>query len=97
MGNSLLPLPQTRACLREAYRNTFINLRYRWPPISGAVSVAGMTREENQMRTRRRATLTRKTRCAWSPRRKLKLADMKRKIWHRNRSYTLLIAEHTTA
>ncbi|MFC3464040.1 hypothetical protein ACFONI_13410 [Aeromonas media] len=47
------------------------------------------------MRTRRRATLTRKTRCAWSPRRKLKLADMKRKIWHRNRSYTLLIAEHT--
>ena len=56
-----------------------------------------MTREENQMRTRRRATLTRKTRCAWSPRRKLKLADMKRKIWHRNRSYTLLIAEHTTA
>ena len=97
MGNSLLPLPQARACLREAYCNIFINLRYRLPPISGAVSVAGMTREENQMRTRRRATLTRKTRCAWSPRRKLKLADMKRKIWHRNRSYTLLIAEHTTA
>lgn len=66
-------------------------------PYVRAVSVAGMTREENQMRTRRRATLTRKTRCAWSPRRKLKLADMKRKIWHRNRSYTLLIAEHTTA
>ena len=97
MGNSLLPLPQARACLREAYCNIFINLRYRWQPISGAVNVAGMTREENQMRTRRRATLTRKTRCAWSPRRKLKLADMKRKIWHRNRSYTLLIAEHTTA
>jgi len=57
-------------------------------PYVRAVSFAGMTREENQM-------LTRKTRCAWSPRRKLKLADMKRKIWHRNRSYTLLIAEHT--
>lgn len=54
-----------------------------------------MTREENKMRTRRRATLTRKTKCAWSPRRKLKLNDMKRKIWRRNRSYTLLIAEHT--
>lgn len=47
------------------------------------------------MRARRRAMLARKTKCAWSPRRKLKLADMKRKIWHRNRSFTLLIAENT--
>lgn len=47
------------------------------------------------MRTRRRAMLARKTKCSWSPRRKLKLSDMKRKIWRRNRSYTLLIAEHT--
>ena len=53
--------------------------------------------EETKMRARRRTTLVRKAKSAWSPRRKLKLADMKRKIWHRNRSYTLLIAEHTTA
>ncbi|CAM3799364.1 Transposase [Aeromonas bestiarum] len=51
--------------------------------------------EETKMRTRRRTTLVRKAKCAWSPRRKLKLNDIKRKIWRRNRSYTLLIAEHT--
>lgn len=48
------------------------------------------------MRTRRRATLARKSKCSWSPRRKLKLADMKRKIWRRNRSFSLLMAEPTT-
>ncbi|MFB0766505.1 hypothetical protein [Aeromonas salmonicida] len=47
------------------------------------------------MRARRRTTLVRKAKNAWSPRRKLKLNDIKRKIWRRNRSYTLLIAEHT--
>lgn len=47
------------------------------------------------MRARRRTTLVRQAKSAWSPRRKLKLNDIKRKIWRRNRSYTLLIAEHT--
>lgn len=47
------------------------------------------------MKTRRRATLARKTHTAWSPRRKLRLNDMKRKIWRRNRSFSLLIAEPT--
>ncbi|MGL5811994.1 hypothetical protein [Aeromonas sp.] len=46
------------------------------------------------MRARKRL-LVKKTKCAWSPRRKLRLNDMKRKIWRRNRSYSLLIAEHT--
>ena len=32
----------------------------------------GKTREENRMRARRRTMLARKTKCAWSPRRKLK-------------------------
>lgn len=51
--------------------------------------------EETKMRVRRRTTLVKKTRCGWSPRRKLKLNEIKRKIWRRNRSFTLLIAEHT--
>ena len=45
------------------------------------------------MQKRRRIRLVKATRSGWSPRRKLKLNDTKRKIWRRNRSYTLLIAE----
>ncbi|MFH7524409.1 hypothetical protein [Aeromonas enteropelogenes] len=46
------------------------------------------------MQKRRKISLVRKAKSSWSPRRKLKLNDMKRKIWRRNRSFTLLIAEH---
>lgn len=51
--------------------------------------------EETKMQKRRKISLVRKAKCCWSPRRKLKLNDMKRNLWRRNRSYTLLIAEHT--
>ena len=80
-----------RGALERTYCNVFIALQF----LPRALSAPRKTREENRMRARRRAMLARKTKCAWSPRRKLKLADMKRKIWHRNRSFTLLIAEHT--
>ncbi len=51
--------------------------------------------EETKMQKRRKISLVRKAKCSWSPRRKLKLNDIKRNLWRRNRSYTLLIAEHT--
>lgn len=51
--------------------------------------------EETKMQKRRKISLVRKAKCRWSPRRKLKLNDIKRNLWRRNRSYTLLIAEHT--
>ncbi len=51
--------------------------------------------EETKMQKRRKISLVRKAKCCWSPRRKLKLNDIKRNLWRRNRSYTLLIAEHT--
>lgn len=51
--------------------------------------------EETKMQKRRKISLVRKAKCNWSPRRKLKLNDIKRNLWRRNRSYTLLIAEHT--
>ncbi|ATL92916.1 hypothetical protein CK911_08940 [Aeromonas sp. CU5] len=51
--------------------------------------------EETKMQKRRKISLVRKAKSGWSPRRKLKLNDIKRNLWRRNRSYTLLIAEPT--
>ncbi|MGL5091476.1 MAG: hypothetical protein ACRC8B_11220 [Aeromonas sobria] len=47
------------------------------------------------MPKRRKISLVRKAKSGWSPRRKLKLNDIKRNLWRRNRSYTLPIAEPT--
>ena len=87
---SLLPSLGIRGALERTYCNVFIALQFLPKGPFGPTQDQGGEQDASTQKSH----IGPKTKCAWSPRRKLKLADMKRKIWHRNRSFTLLIAEH---